>query len=57
MLDFLVFYGGFGVIVTLVINALLYGVYRPVLSIVENIACILLWPTVIVEFINEVNKY
>lgn len=56
MLDFSLFYGGFGVILTLFINALLYGLYRPVLSIVENIVCILLWPTVIAEFINEANK-
>jgi hypothetical protein len=56
MVDFLLFYGGVGAILALIINALFYGLYRPVLSIVENIACILLWPVVITEFINSANE-
>lgn len=55
MLDFLLFYGGIGLILSIFLNALLWAMYRPSLGALEIIACILLWPSVISSFINTMN--
>jgi len=31
--------------------------YRPILGVIEVLACILLWPTVIASFINTMNGF
>lgn len=55
MLDFILFYLGFGVFLSIIINALQWSVYRPQLSAIEVLACILLWPNVVSSFINSMN--
>ena len=55
MLDFLLFYGGIGLILSIFINALLWAQYKPTLSNLEVLACIILWPNVVNSFINSMN--
>lgn len=55
MLDFILFYLGFGVFLPIIINALQWSVYKPQMSGIQTLACILLWPNVISSFINLMN--
>ena len=55
MLDFLIFYGLIGVIISFIVNGTLWAMYRPLLTFTENLATIILWPTVISSFINSMN--
>ena len=57
MLDFFIFYGLVGLILSILLNGLLWAMYRPQLGVIEVLACILLWPTVIASFINSMNGF
>ena len=55
MLDFFIYYGVIGFILSIFLNLLLWAMHRPILDAMEVFACILLWPTVVVSFINSMN--
>ena len=48
MVDFFIFYSSVG---------LLFAFNKPVLTFNETMACIVLWPAVIVSFANKYNKF
>ena len=55
MLDFLLYYGVIGFIFSIFLNATLWALYKPVLGLLETLACILLWPITLTSFINTIN--
>lgn len=55
MLDFLLYYLGIGVILSIFLNLTLWAMNRPLLGGLETFACFILWPTVISSFINTMN--
>jgi len=55
MLEFILYYGVFGFILSIFLNIVLWSMHRPILGGFEVIACIILWPTVITSFINTLN--
>jgi len=55
MLDFIIYYGVIGVILSIFLNLVLWALHRPILGAMEVFACIILWPTVISSFINTMN--
>lgn len=55
MLLLLFYYGLIGLLLSIIINILTWLAYKPPLTTMEVLACILLWPTVIAVFINLEN--
>ena len=55
MLDFLLYYGSVGFILSLILNITLWAIHRPSLSAMEIIACTLLWPTTVATLISTLN--
>jgi hypothetical protein len=55
MLDFFIFYGLVGLILSILLNGLLWAMHRPQLDAIEVFACILLWPSVVASFIDALN--
>ena len=55
MLDFIIYYGVIGVILSIFLNFVLWAMHRPLLGGMETFACFILWPTVISSFINTMN--
>jgi len=52
MLNFLLFYGSVGFILSIILNITLWTFHRPFLSGVEILACTILWPTTITTLVN-----
>lgn len=55
MINFLIHYSLIGFILSIILNITLWALHRPILSIMETIACIILWPTTINSLINSFN--
>jgi hypothetical protein len=55
MLDFIIFYGVVGLILSIFLNLVLWAIHRPTLDAIEVFACILLWPSIVASFINTLN--
>ena len=55
MLDFIIYYPASGLILSILINLVLWAFYKPQLSSIQVIACILMWPTVVCTMINTLN--
>jgi len=57
ILNFIFGYLLVGFILSLFMNATLWAFHKPILSISESIATIILWPTVMVSFLNSYYGY
>ena len=57
LLNFITIYFGIGTTLSLLMNLILWAFHKPTLTAVESIASILLWPSVIVSFINNYYGY
>jgi len=57
MLNFFITYFSAGFILSLGMNSILYAFRKPTLTFIESIATILLWPSVIVSFLNNYYGY
>ena len=57
LLNFIILYFSLGLILSLGMNLVLWAFHRPILSATESIATILLWPSVIVSFLNNYYGY
>jgi len=55
MLDFIIYYGLIGVLLSIFLNLILWAMHRPLLDGMETFACIILWPIVITSLINTLN--
>lgn len=57
LLNFIILYFSIGFILSLGMNLILWAFHRPILTATESIAAILLWPSVIVSFLNNYYGY
>jgi len=57
MVDFFIFYSSVGLLFAFSLNVVLFAFNKPVLTFNETMACIVLWPAVIVSFANKYNKF
>ena len=55
MLEFLFIYALIGFILSFLLNAMMWSAHQPALTLVDIVACILFWPTVLASFINSMN--
>tara|TARA_R110000744_G_scaffold80835_1_gene158870 strand:+ start:1016 stop:1210 length:195 start_codon:yes stop_codon:yes gene_type:complete len=55
MINFLIYYSLIGFILSIILNITLWALHRPILSAMEIIGCIILWPTTINSIINSFN--
>ena len=55
MLDFLLYYGSVGFILSIILNITLWALHRPSLSAIEILACTVLWPTTVATLISTLN--
>lgn len=56
MLDFFLIYALIGLFISILINGMLWSVYRPSIGFTGILACILFWPSVIAGFINAAGE-
>ena len=56
MLDFFLIYGLIGLFISILINGMLWSVYKPDIGFTGILACILFWPSVIASFINSTGE-
>ena len=57
LLNFIILYFSIGFILSLVMNTILWAFHKPVLSGMETFATIILWPSVIVSYLNNYYGY
>ena len=53
MINFLIFYFTTGFLLSFSMNLILWTFHKPILTFNESIATIVLWPVVIVSFLNK----
>ena len=55
MLNFIIYYGAIGFILSIFLNLVLWALHRPFLGAMEVFACTILWPITLTSLINTLN--